>query len=71
MIFDCCRGNDASSLFNLLKKTKGTSWVDEKFHVDSGIASIFGNTTGYGVVDDIKKGGCLTGAIKPYLKILQ
>ena len=73
MVFDCCRGNDLSSAVDLdIANTKGAPWVDEKFHVDSGIATIFGNTMNYRVVDDIKRVVCLTHVqLKLYLKILQ
>ena len=73
MIFDCCRGNGISDAVDLDRNnTKGGGeWVNEQFHVDSGIATIFGNTMSYSVMDDTKRGGCLTRAIEVVFKAPQ
>ena len=39
------------------------SWIDERFHIDSGFCVIYGNVEDYAVVDS-NNGSCLTNAIE-------
>ena len=78
MIFDCCRGSEISSTIstsdcinnnNNSGKFRGaTDWVHEKFHVESGTATIFSNFETYVIMESPMYGGCLTRAIETVFK---
>ena len=72
MIYDCCRGNGVAQSYKdeinankVEQKTRGNgaSWYDDMNHVNSGLATIFSNFSGYSV-NDSSLGGHLTRAIE-------
>ena len=76
MILDCCRGKNVAQLqavdnnnndnntINHIPKLRGNElWYDNMHHVNSGLATIFSNFSGYGI-NDFDNGGCLTRAIE-------
>ena len=75
MIFDCCRGNDISQTYeiksndnNELNVLKGPNnpkneWINRKYHINSGLATIFSNFEDFSISDSSTHGGCLTRSI--------
>ena len=75
MIFDCCRSkigatDHVSVTFDKSQhnhKNKGANnprnaWINEKYHVNSGLATIFSNFEDYSVSDS-SYGGCFNNKI--------
>ena len=80
MIFDCCRGEGISETYEIksdessvIKKGPVTissdhEWVDSKYHVNTGLATIFSNFEDFSISDSPTHGGCLTRSIVTVFK---
>ena len=86
MIFDCCRGSDTSATYEYEYEIKAdendnvhqkgpnnprNKWIDSKYHINSGFATIFSNYEDFSITDSATHGGCLTRSIVKYLTIHQ
>ena len=74
MIYDCCRGDNISQTYpvprSVIEKTRGVTnnnCYDAEHHVNSGLAIIFSNFSGY-AINDPTNGGYLTCAIEKTFK---
>ena len=73
LIFDCCRGYDISQTYeiksnddnNTLKGPNNprNEWINRKYHINSGLATIFSNFEDFSISDSDTHGGCLTRSI--------